>query len=157
MELDIISGTNGKNGKDGANGRAAIGDIPTDQRMLLLPHCLRPSQGCPGRMTRQGLDCTGCDDTSCKIYALRQAALKASYGSICVAPGGRLAVRRVAEVKPSAIVAVACDKELEEGVAAVSALDWPGSVPPVVQIPLTCDGCVDTDVDLEVAVRLIES
>jgi geranylgeranyl diphosphate synthase type II len=157
MELDIISGPNGKNGRDDANGRAAIRDIPADQRMLLLPHCLRPSQGCPGRMTRQGLDCTGCQDTSCKIYALRQAALKASYGSICVAPGGRLAVRRVAEVQPSAIVAVACDKELEEGVAAVNALDWPGPVPPVVQIPLTCDGCVDTDVDLELAVSLIES
>jgi hypothetical protein len=157
MELEIISGTNGKNGKDRANGRTALRDVPPEQRMLLLPHCLRPSQGCPGRMTRQGLDCTGCTDTSCKIYVLRQAALKARYGSICVAPGGRLAVRRVGEVQPSAIVAVACNKELEEGVAAVNSLDWPGPVPPVVQIPLTYDGCVDTDVDLEVALGLIES
>jgi hypothetical protein len=113
MELEIDLGPNGKNGKDRANGHAAIRDIPPDQRMLLLPHCLRPSQRCPGRMTRQGLDCTGCTDTSCKIYALRQAALKAHYGAICVAPGGRLAVRRVAEVHPAAHVALACGKQLE--------------------------------------------
>ncbi len=63
-----------------------------EQRMLLLPHCLRPSQGCPGRMTPQGLDCSGCTRTDCKIYPIRQAALDAGYRDVCVAPGGRLAV-----------------------------------------------------------------
>jgi hypothetical protein len=127
--------------------------------MLLLPHCLRPAKDCPGKMTRQGVICDGCTRTDCKVQPIRQAALKAGYKSICIAPGGRLAVRCVADVRPAGIIAVACDKELEEGVAAVQSLDWTdrqGAVPPILQIPLTRDGCVDTDVDIGLAVQMIE-
>lgn len=150
-----------KTSKDKANGHLQDQDIqrfPADQRMLLLPHCLRPSQDCPGKMTREGLDCTGCTRTDCQIYPIREAALRAGYLEVCVAPGGRLAVKRVAAVKPAVIVAVACDKELEEGVAAVEALDWNGSVPaPIIQIPLLRDGCVDTKVDVAHVIEVIES
>ncbi len=134
-----------------------IRDFAPGQRMLLLPHCLRPSQGCPGRMSAQGLDCSGCPRTDCKIYPIREAALRMGYLDVCVAPGGRLAVRRVAEVRPAAIVAVACDKELAEGIAAVRSLVWEGAAPPVFQIPLTRDGCVDTEVDVDRALAVIES
>ena len=144
------------------NGHAArdLQEIPYDQRMLLLPHCLRPSKGCPGKMTRQGLICDGCTRTDCKVQPIREAALKAGYQSICIAPGGRLAVRCVAQVRPKGIVAVACDKELAEGVEAVNALDWTDgeqAAPPIVQIPLSRDGCVDTDVDVNMAIEMIES
>ena len=127
---------------------AKISAVPKARRMLLLPHCLRPSRGCPGTMTRQGLDCDGCRREDCKIQPMRQAAIAAGYGCICIAPGGRLAVRCVAEAHPEAIVAVACDKELREGAAAVQAMEWSGAAPTVVRIPLSHDGCVDTDVDL---------
>ena len=144
------------------NGHAArdLQEIPFDQRMLLLPHCLRPSKDCPGKMTRQGLICDGCTRTDCKVQPIREAALRAGYQSICIAPGGRLAVRCVAEVRPKGIVAVACDKELAEGVEAVKALDWADcqqAVPPILQIPLTHDGCVETDVDVNMAIKMIES
>lgn len=132
-------------------------EIPRQQRMLLLPHCLRPAKDCPGVMSRQGLDCSACGRTECKIYPIRQAALEAGYGAICVAPGGRLAVRAVAEAHPQAIVAVACDRELADGVAAVNALGWNEATPPIVQIPLARDGCVETDVDLEEVLRVIWS
>ncbi len=133
---------------DRNNLTADIRTFAPEQRMLLLPHCLRPSQGCPGRVTPQGLDCNGCTRTDCKIYPIRQAALDAGYRDVCVAPGGRLAVRRVAEIRPAVIVAVACDKELAEGVAAVESLEWDHGAPAIIQIPLTRDGCVDTDVDV---------
>jgi geranylgeranyl diphosphate synthase type II len=140
---------------DGHNG--SIGSVPPERRMLLLPHCLRPAQGCPGTMTREGLICGDCDNPSCAVRPLREAAEKAGYLTVCVAPGGRLAVRRVAETHPEAIVAVACAKELAEGVAAVQALGWNGSTPPIVQIPLLQDGCVNTEVDVAAAIALIES
>ena len=131
---------------------------PPARRMLLLPHCLRPSQGCPGKMTKQGLECDGCRREDCKILPIRLAALEAGYGVICIAPGGRLAVKCVVEARPEAIVAVACDKELSEGVAAVRGLQWAGGViPPVVRIPLSRDGCVETDVDLLAVLSAIAS
>jgi len=140
---------------DRNNLTADIRTFAPEQRMLLLPHCLRPSQGCPGRVTPQGLDCNGCTRTDCKIYPIRQAALDAGYRDVCVAPGGRLAVRRVAEIRPAVIVAVACDKELAEGVAAVESLEWEHAAPPIFQIPLTRDGCVETDVDVARAIEVV--
>ncbi len=68
-----------------------------------------------------------------------------------------MAVRRVAAVRPAAIVAVACDKELEAGVAAVNALEWTGDPPFIVRIPLLRDGCVDTDVEVREVIALIEA
>ena len=144
----------------GGNGNGHSVDIrafPPGQRMLLLPHCLRPNQGCPGKMTNKGLVCDGCTRSDCKIHPIRAAAIKAGYLSVCVAPGGRLAVRCVAETRPAAIVAVACDKELADGVAAVNSLSWEHAAPPIVQIPLLRDGCVDTDVDVDSVIAVVES
>ena len=145
------------NGGNGSRSGAEIRNFEPGRRMLLLPHCLRPSQDCPGKMTPQGLDCSGCTRDDCNIRPIREAAIRAGYLDVCVAPGGRLAVRRVAELRPGAIVAVACDKELAEGVAAVDSLEWDADAPPVIQIPLTRDGCVETDVDVEATIAVIES
>ena len=96
--------------------------IPFGQRVLLLPHCLRPSQDCPGKMTKQGLNCTGCTQVECAIYQLRATAAEAGYAGVCVAPGGRLAVRFLDAHQPAGVVAVACHKELEEGLVQAKAL-----------------------------------
>jgi len=75
---------------------------------------------------------------------------------VCIAPGGRLAVKYVKEKNPKAIVAVACQKELEEGIHGVRELSGGGkSMPPIVIIPLVKDGCVDTEVDEEQALKII--
>ena len=134
--------------------QALLRDVPPAGRLLLLPHCLRPREGCAGKMTEGGLQCDPNCQNDCQIRPLRQAAERAGYGGICVAPGGRLAVRAVARMCPQAIIAVACDKELAEGVEAVAALPLEAT-PPIVQIPLLRDGCVDTLVDVERALALI--
>jgi hypothetical protein len=129
--------------------------IPFAQRVLLLPHCLRPSQDCPGKMTKQGLDCTGCTQVECAIYQLRATAAEAGYGGVCVAPGGRLAVRFLDVHQPAGVVAVACHKELEEGLEAVDQMAWTNGKPIVVVVPLLQDGCVDTVVDVPAAQAVI--
>ena len=135
----------------------SVARVPFSQRVLLLPHCLRPSQDCPGKMTKQGLDCTGCTLVACPIYRLRASALKAGYDGVCVAPGGRLAVRFLAERQPAGVIAIACEKELEEGLEAIAQMDWDAGPPAVVTFPLLQDGCVDTKVDVEAAREIILS
>ncbi len=134
-----------------------VASVPFSQRVLLLPHCLRPSQDCPGKMTKQGLNCTGCSLTDCAIYKLRAAATEVGYGGVCVAPGGRLAVRFLVEHQPAGVIAIACDKELEEGLEAIAQMEWEDDRPIVVTFPLSQDGCVDTKVDVETAREIILS
>jgi hypothetical protein len=67
-----------------------------------------------------------------------------------------MAVRFVKERRPKGIVAIACPKELEEGVAAVAEMSRGNSDPPaIVTVPLLRDGCVDTEVDVDQALRAI--
>ena len=131
-----------------ANG---VSHVPFEQRVWLLPHCLRPSENCPGKMTKQGLDCTGCTRTGCAIYQLRASAREVGYGGICVAPGGRLAVRYLVESQPAGVVAIACHKEIEAGLEAIDHIEWTGDRPVTTVVPLSQDGCVDTQVDVTAA------
>jgi hypothetical protein len=130
-------------------------DIEPAQRVLLLPHCLRRADTCKGKYTKKGLECQECNP-DCPVNQLRQAALKLGYKGVCIAPGGSLALKYIAESKPLAIVAVACDKELQEGVRSVSELAKSAQNPiPIVVIPLSKDGCVDTEVDVRLALEEI--
>ena len=134
-----------------------VASVPFPKRVLLLPHCLRPSQDCPGKMTRQGMDCSGCTLAECAVYRLRAVAEEAGYAGVCVAPGGRLAIRFLEHRQPSGVVAIACDKELEEGLEAIDQMDWESAKPAVVTVPLSEDGCVDTEVDFAEAQAVILS
>lgn len=127
--------------------------IPANERVLLLPHCLRPSDRCPGRPTKEGFQCPpSCPVADCPIRILRAEAERLGYKGVCVAPGGALAVRFVQEKKPRLVVAVACHKELLEGKEAVGKME---GAPAVAALPLLRDGCVDTEVDLSAALRLL--
>ncbi|MBE3112755.1 MAG: DUF116 domain-containing protein [Acidobacteria bacterium] len=136
--------------------RVAFASIDPAERILLLPHCLRPSDGCRGKHTRSGMQCPDDCDLSCAIRSLREAAVEAGYKGVCIAPGGRLALRYVEENRPRGIVAVACDKELAAGVNGVREVSAKGiPLPSMVVIPLARDGCVDCEVDEDEAIRTI--
>jgi len=127
--------------------------IPPSERVLLLPHCLRRSKTCKATYDVEGLQCAKCD-ASCSVNRLKEAALKNGYKGLCVAPGGKLAIKYVKTKQPNAVLAVACDKELMEGVQAIKGLDSKTS-PTIVIIPLIKDGCIDTTVDQEEALKII--
>jgi phosphohistidine swiveling domain-containing protein len=124
--------------------------VPPSERVLLLPHCLRDSQRCQADNTKHGLVCKGCSP-ECAINRLRQEALELGYSGVCIAPGGTLVLEFLAHQKPRGIVAVACHKELEMGLEAVTKMgqepNW--EMPAAVIVPLSKDGCVDTEVDVE--------
>lgn len=130
--------------------------VDPGERVLLLSHCLRSSANCKATMSPDGLQCVSCNPT-CQVRLLREKALELGYKGICVAPGGSLALRYVKERRPAGIVAVACSRELGEGIDAVREIaDEHGiSAPPITVVPLTRDGCVDTEVDLAQAIARI--
>lgn len=135
--------------------RETLAGLPPSERVLLLPHCLRPSETCPGRPSRDGLRCPPECQEPCPIRRLREEALRLGYKAVCVAPGGALALRFIRETSPRAVVAIACGKELAEGEEAVRALPEPR--PEVFVIPLSRDGCVDTAVNLDAALSLLRA
>ena len=132
-----------------------IAIAPAD-RVLLLPHCLRHSNTCKAKYNEEGLQCAHCSE-DCAVNILTAVAKDSGYKGICVAPGGRLAVKYVQGKRPKAVVAIACDKELEEGVEGVKGLEKEGLDPVMIIIPLIKDGCVDTVVDVQKAKRVIET
>jgi hypothetical protein len=156
----------GSTGDDSGNPRAAgprsresphrlLDGIPPGERVLLLPHCLRPSETCPGRPSREGFRCPADCKEECPIRTLREEAVRLGYKGVCIAPGGSLALRFVQDAAPQAVIAVACAKELAAGEEAVAGL---GPTPPlVVVIPLSRDGCVDTEVSLDSALNLLRA
>jgi hypothetical protein len=138
-----------------SNVEEQLSNIPPGERVLLLSHCMRPSKTCPGKYSKQGLECPDDCQEVCSIGSLRRAALKLGYKGICIAPGGRMALKFVKDNNPQGIVAVACNKELEEGIEAVRELGTEGMTPPIVPVPLIADGCVDTVVDEKYALEII--
>jgi squalene-hopene/tetraprenyl-beta-curcumene cyclase len=132
-----------------------VSQVPPSKRILLLPHCLRRSAVCEAKPSEQGLQCVSCTP-ECPINQLRRKALDLGYREVCIASGGRMALKHVADCKPSAVVAVACAKELAEGIEGVKSLmSGDSPPPPIAIIPLTKEGCIDTEVDIEQALRVV--
>lgn len=92
--------------------RAKCGDAKPDRILLLMPHCLQFND-CAIKITSDAYRCQACG--KCRIKDLVVLAKK--YGvHLSVATGGTLARRRVAEARPQAIIAVACERDLTSGI-----------------------------------------
>jgi hypothetical protein len=115
--------------------------------LLLLPHCLQIDE-CKIRLTYDVRNCKGCG--KCEICDLISIADDNGL-DLHVATGGNLARRIVKDVRPHAIVAVACERDLSSGIADT----WPM---PVYGIPneRPCGPCVNTRVDLSEVKRAIQ-
>ncbi len=132
--------------------------IDPGKRILLLSHCIRPSQKCTAKMSKDGLMCRDDCPTKCILGRLRKLAVKMGYRGVCIAPGGSMALKFIKKTRPEGIIAIACMKELAEGIDAVEEIngnnDGNGG-PVIIVVPLLKDGCVDTEVDEEEAIRIV--
>lgn len=81
--------------------------------LLLLPHCLQVNE-CDIRITQDIYNCRRCG--RCQIANIIQIADDNNL-KLFVATGGNLARKIVADVRPHAIVAVACERDLISGIA----------------------------------------
>lgn len=119
----------------------------TKKILLLLSHCLQIDE-CAIRLTYNIYNCEGCG--KCEIKDLIQIADE-NHLNLFVATGGSLARRIVNEVKPEAVVAVACENELSSGIADTYPL-------PILGIPneRPFGPCLNTSVDLAKVKEAIE-
>jgi len=130
------------------NNRLVIAEgIKTKRILLLLPHCLQINE-CDVRITNNIYNCKRCG--RCGIKDLIGVAEENKL-ELFVATGGNLARRIVKEVKPEAVVAVACERDLSSGIT--------DSYPiPVLGIPneRPFGPCFNTRVDLKKVKEAIE-
>lgn len=115
--------------------------------LLLLPHCLQMNE-CNIRLTYNIYNCERCG--RCEIKDLIQIADE-NHLNLFIATGGSLARRIVNEVRPEAVVAVACENDLSSGIADTYPL-------PILGIPneRPFGPCLNTNVDLEKVKEAIE-
>ncbi len=121
--------------------------IPPDRILLLLPHCLQ-NHSCEHRITFNPGNCKRCG--GCPVGELVDLAEKTGI-KIAVATGGTLARRHVTAERPQAVIAVACPRDLGQGM-----LDaWPVPVYGIENSRPHGD-CLDTMVDTEAVRKAIE-
>jgi len=87
------------------------GGIPPDRILLLLPHCLQ-NHLCTHRITFDPTNCRECG--GCPVGDLMALAERKGI-KVSVATGGTLARRHVKEHDPLAVIAVACPRDLGQG------------------------------------------
>jgi hypothetical protein len=93
--------------------------LPSDASMLvLLPHCLQHTD-CKLRVTADVNVCRSCG--RCDIGALKELAGDPNV-SVSVATGGQAAREAIKRSRPKAIVAVACERDLTDGICDVAGI-----------------------------------
>jgi len=111
-----------------------------ERLLILLPSCLQCSE-CEQKVTNDVANCKRCG--RCKVKDLVELAER--YGCrIAAATGGRLALELAKSDGVDAVVAVACEKEIQQGFKGV----FPKPALGVMNIR-PHGPCKDTDVDLE--------
>jgi len=124
-----------------ANNRLVRAEGPrTKKILLLLPHCLQIDE-CSIRLTHNIYNCERCG--RCDIKDLIEIADENKL-DLSIATGGTLARKVVAAVRPEAIVAVACERDLSSGLVDTFPI-------PIIGIPneRPFGPCLNTRVDLE--------
>lgn len=116
--------------------------------LVMSPHCLQNSS-CQYKVTNDINNCRKCG--KCNVDNLLQ--LQEKYGiNLRIVSGGTLARMAIKEVRPKAIVAVACERDL------VSGLNDIRHIPVVAVINQRPNGpCIDTSVDIDEVERAIQS
>ncbi|RLG61058.1 DUF116 domain-containing protein [Candidatus Geothermarchaeota archaeon] len=120
--------------------------VAYNKRALLLPQCLR-NRECKAEMTAFGYKCTNCG--KCRIHEVKKLAESLGY-KVFILPGGSMVEKIINAYKPSAVIGVACLRELVLG----SMLCEKKGIP-TQGIPLIKDGCFETEVDWKLVKRTL--
>ncbi len=119
-----------------------VSRVEFEDRMVMVPQCLRHPKNCESDMGEWGHDCNRCG--RCQIDELISITEELGYGGFYIVPGSSMAKKLLKQKDYEAVVAVACHSELVEGFEAAHVFDVPAQ-----GIPLSKEGCVDTEVDLD--------
>lgn len=128
----------------------AVGKSAYEDRIVLLPQCLRDPEDCEAELKEEGYECNECG--RCEIGDIKKISDELGYKNIYIVPGSSMAKKIIKEKEPEGIIAVACHPELVEGFEATHIYDIP-----VQAVPLSETGCVDTSVDLKEVEKKLRS
>ena len=120
--------------------------VPAKKLLVLSPHCLQLST-CPHKITRDPHNCKRCG--RCNIGDLMNLADELGF-TFFVATGGTLARQVVKNMRPQAVMAIACERDLVSGIQDVYPL------PAVGVLNIRPNGpCNNTKVDMEQVRRVL--
>ena len=121
--------------------------VKADRLLVLVPHCLQLAS-CPHKITRDPNNCKRCG--GCNIGDLMK--LSDEYGfHFLVATGGTLARQFVKQIRPKAVLAIACERDLMSGIQDVYPL------PAVGVLNLRPNGpCYNTRVDINDVRKMLD-
>jgi len=108
--------------------------------LILLPHCLQ-NNDCNYRITNNIDNCKDCG--KCPILKLKNISSKKGV-KIAIATGGTLARKIIVQTKPKCIIAVACQRDLVDGLIDVFPIPVYGLLNERPEGP-----CVNTTVDID--------
>lgn len=114
--------------------------VKNDRVLILLSQCLQNSD-CPNRVT---MDCRNCKKCGkCVLGQIIELGEK-NNAFVSIATGGTLARKVIVDIRPTAIVAVACQRDLTSGIQDVYPIPVYGVLNQRPYGP-----CVNTQVDIE--------
>ena len=122
--------------------------IPADRLLVVTPHCLQMAD-CPHKITRDPNNCKQCG--RCDIGALVKLSQEIGF-HFFVVTGGTLARQTVKKIRPKAVLAIACERDLTSGIQDVYPLPAGGVLNLRPQGP-----CYNTKVDLALVEKEIRS
>lgn len=114
-------------------------NVSKNDRVVILPQCLRDLE-CEARLDPSyGLVCKHCG--KCVIDKVSKLN---GTSKVYISPGGTFAIRILEASSPSAVLGVACPRDLFEGMSVCHSMKIP-----VQGVMLLRTGCVATEVDFE--------
>lgn len=119
------------------------------KRIVFLPHCLRNSKKCKAKEKGGVYLCVKCG--ACKIAEITKKAEELGYGAVYILKGGSILPRIMDSRKYPAALGVACNFEGLAGLKKCRELGIKS-----VCVPLSRDGCSDTDVSLDKLIKILK-
>ena len=115
--------------------------VPLEDRILLIPHCLRDAEACIAPVDDEGYHCQKCG--ACVIADITREA-EANGIKWFMVGGGSHAMRIVKNARPKAVLGIACYDDAKLATAKINGYGIPTQA-----VLLTKAGCVNTEVDFE--------
>ena len=121
--------------------------VKADRLLVIVPHCLQLA-ACPHKITRDPNNCKRCG--GCNIGDLMKLSEELGFHFL-VATGGTLARQFVKDVRPKAVLAIACERDLMSGIQDVYPL------PAVGVLNIRPNGpCYNTKVNMDDVKSMLE-
>ncbi len=114
---------------------------PADERILLIPHCLRDPKRCKAPIDDEGYHCLKCG--ACVIAEITRNAEERGIKWYMVG-GGSHVMNIVKNIRPKAVLGIACYDEAIMAYGKISEYGIPAQA-----VLLSKAGCINTEVDLD--------